>query len=205
MQRILFLINKQSEYNTDMPLQYFILFVVVIAVLAVWTYLFSRKQKQAQIEHINRLLEDVAKLRQRERMKLVAERAEKKPNEVQEKGMDEEEEEDLFLARVIELAHRLTPSGNATIEAIAAGMHMSVSTFRRRILAITGESPKTFLIAIRMREAANGLTETDKPLKVIAEKCGFSEVSSFARTFKRIYGMTPTEYRTQAANKQTNK
>ena len=63
-----------------MPLQYFILFVVVIAVLAVWTYLFSRKQKQAQIEHINRLLEDVAKLRQRERMKLVAERAEKKPN-----------------------------------------------------------------------------------------------------------------------------
>jgi len=28
----------------------------------------------------------------------------------------------------------------------------------------------------------------------VAQKCGFNETSSFSRTFKRIYGVAPTQY-----------
>ena len=195
-----------------MPLIYVILIIVLFCLSAAFTYILSRRQEQRQIEHINDLLKEVSQLRLRERLKHMEEaqnaRQEESGSQTAEEAINEtlenEQEDDLFIARVTELVYQRIPHGLITIESAASIMGMSVSTFRRRIIAITGESPKTFFLAIQMSEAARKLLKyPNKPLKVIADECGFSEVGSFARTFKRVFGMTPTEYREQA-QKTTN-
>lgn len=182
-----------------MPLSYAITILVFIVIAAIFTYLLSRKQEREQMAQINELLEKVTRLQQHEQMKHLANKNQQSSSEPEEKeGSNSDSER--FLAQVVTLIHQLMPQGNATVETIAEAMHVSVSTFRRRIIAITGQSPKVFLLTICMNEAAEKLlTRPKEPLKIIAEECGFSEVGSFARTFKRVYGMTPTEYRTQAA------
>ena len=73
---------------------------------------------------------------------------------------------------------------------------MSVQTFRRRLMSAAGESPKAFISAIQMEKAGKLLTEhPDMPIVDVAFKCGFEEASSFTHTFKRIYGITPSQYR----------
>ena len=40
------------------------------------------------------------------------------------------------------------------------------------------------------------LTETSLPVAEISEQAGYSTVSAFYKAFKRVHGMTPTDYRT---------
>ena len=73
---------------------------------------------------------------------------------------------------------------------------MGVQTFRRRLMAVTGESPKSFISAIQMERASKLLVDNpDMPVSRVANLCGYDETNSFARSFKRAYGITPSQYR----------
>ena len=87
------------------------------------------------------------------------------------------------------------PRGEFGVETIASQVNMSVSTFRRRLLAVTGKSPKAYIQAIQMERAIQLLDDPNQPVAQIAQLCGFSETSNFSHTFKRVYGCTPTQYR----------
>ena len=49
-----------------------------------------------------------------------------------------------------------------------------------------------------MEKAKSFLSNTDMPLRMIVEKLGYSNESSFIRKFKDATGMTPGEYRRQS-------
>ncbi|MNI97236.1 DNA-binding transcriptional regulator AraC [compost metagenome] len=53
-----------------------------------------------------------------------------------------------------------------------------------------------------MSKAMEQLVDTDEMIRTIAEQVGYSNVNSFVRIFKKITGLTPTEYR--AKNKERN-
>ena len=110
---------------------------------------------------------------------------------------DERNEEDRqFLMQVIEAVNLAMPSGNFGVETIASELNMSVQTFRRRLMAAAGESPKSYISAIQMERAVTLLTDSrDMPISKVANLCGFEETSSFGHTFKRIYGCSPSRYR----------
>lgn len=50
----------------------------------------------------------------------------------------------------------------------------------------------------RITHAQHLLRGTDMPIKTIAQSCGISDLNYFIRMFKRISGVTPKTYRTQA-------
>ncbi|WP_372661104.1 helix-turn-helix domain-containing protein [Cohnella sp.] len=52
-----------------------------------------------------------------------------------------------------------------------------------------------YLMDYRMSKAMEMLVGTDEMIRTIAEKVGYSNVNSFVRIFKKISGLTPTEYR----------
>ena len=102
----------------------------------------------------------------------------------------------IFLKRVIEVVNEGFADKQWSVEVVASKLNMSVQTFRRRLMSAAGESPKAFISAIQMEKAGNLLTEQpDMPIVDVAFKCGFDEASSFTHTFKRIYGVTPSQYR----------
>lgn len=87
------------------------------------------------------------------------------------------------------LSERLTLSGIAA----AVGVHpvYLATMFRRRYGSSVGE----YLRQSRIEFACRELSTTDAPLSDVALSAGFSHQSHFARTFKRLTGLTPAQYR----------
>jgi transcriptional regulator GlxA family with amidase domain len=63
----------------------------------------------------------------------------------------------------------------------------------------TGSSPSRYLRTLRMQDATTLLSDTFLTVKEIVARVGFTDDSHFAKGFKRIYGVTPTQYRRQNA------
>lgn len=57
------------------------------------------------------------------------------------------------------------------------------------------ESPGEYLRRIRMERATREVLLSKAPLKVIAERAGFSDQAHFSREFRRIHGVSPLDYR----------
>lgn len=58
-----------------------------------------------------------------------------------------------------------------------------------------GMTLRQYIIAYRLKQAKRLLELTDKSAAEIAEECGFTDASYFAKTFKSAFGITPKEYR----------
>ena len=58
-------------------------------------------------------------------------------------------------------------------------------------------TPIQYVKQFRIHKAAALLSSTDLKITEIGSFCGFQEMSYFAKSFKKIYGCTPTQYRLQ--------
>ena len=58
-----------------------------------------------------------------------------------------------------------------------------------------GTSVQQYLIQIRLAKAKGELESGFLSIKEIAAAVGFCNVNQFTNTFKRAYGITPTQYR----------
>lgn len=56
-------------------------------------------------------------------------------------------------------------------------------------------TPIQYVKQFRIHKAASLLSSTDLKIVDIGSKCGFQEMSYFAKSFKKVYGCTPTQYR----------
>lgn len=61
-----------------------------------------------------------------------------------------------------------------------------------------GMSPIEYLIKVRIGQAKTLLETTDFTIAIISESSGFSSQSLFAQTFRRLYDVTPSQYRKKA-------
>ncbi|MCR5107689.1 MAG: helix-turn-helix transcriptional regulator, partial [Lachnospiraceae bacterium] len=59
-------------------------------------------------------------------------------------------------------------------------------------------SPIEYLNRYRIRVAAGRLAESDDPISIIAEECGFLSDSYFSKMFKNMMKVSPREYRNNA-------
>ena len=82
-----------------------------------------------------------------------------------------------------------------TIEDIAAACAISTSECMRCFRATISTTPIAYLKTYRLQQAAIKLQSTNDKISVIAESCGFQEMSYFAKSFREIYGCTPSQYR----------
>ena len=107
-----------------------------------------------------------------------------------------ETEDHIFLMRLVKAVNDGLPTGHYGVEEIASRLNMSSQTFRRRLLSVTGDSPKAFISAIQMELATKLLSNhPEMPISQVANRCGYDEATSFNRIFRKVYGMTPTQYR----------
>ena len=58
-----------------------------------------------------------------------------------------------------------------------------------------GMTLRQYIISYRLKLSRRMLELTDKSTQEIAEECGFTDASYFAKTFKNAFAMTPKEYR----------
>ena len=83
--------------------------------------------------------------------------------------------------------------------AIAASASVSESECLRCFRSTIGTTPIQYLKHYRIQQAACLLTETHAKISDIAAACGFQDMSYFTRTFRKMMGCVPTEYRKNAS------
>lgn len=91
-----------------------------------------------------------------------------------------------------------------TVKRLADLAGMSVSTFKREFQKIYVESPATYIRIKKIEKALKLLSSTDLRATEIAYECGFSSISHFSRTFKKIQGIPPTLYKLNHFGKLLN-
>jgi len=84
---------------------------------------------------------------------------------------------------------------------LAERFNYNPSYFSEWFKAKTGKTFIQYVTEVRMEHAVRLLAETKLPLWDIAELTGFSNPSYFSSKFKKIYGMSPSEYRQASSEK----
>lgn len=78
---------------------------------------------------------------------------------------------------------------------ISNKLHVSEFHFNRLFTAITGITPKKYIIRRRLTLAATDLLNTKESIIDFAIKWGFNYSEDFSRSFKRYFEMSPVEFR----------
>ena len=84
-----------------------------------------------------------------------------------------------------------------TVESLAEQCCMSRSKFATLFSSIVGETPLAYLQQYRFRLASQHLREGQLSIQQIAHRVGYSSETAFSQTFKRLFNLTPSQYRQQ--------
>ena len=83
---------------------------------------------------------------------------------------------------------------NYGVEQLSSDLCMSRMTFYRKLQSAVGQKPTEFIRTIRLRHAAMLLREGRLSVTEISYATGFSSVSYFSRSFRTMFGVSPTQF-----------
>ena len=78
---------------------------------------------------------------------------------------------------------------------LAANASMSISHLSKVFKKETGGTMMEYIALMRCKKAAGLLKKTDLPVQEISNYVGYSDNNYFVKVFKKIYDLTPSEYR----------
>lgn len=84
-----------------------------------------------------------------------------------------------------------------TVNTLAKRASMSARTFARRFVEETGRTPMQWVTDQRVLYARRLLEETDLDIDHVADRSGFGTATLLRHHFRRVIGVTPSDYRRQ--------
>lgn len=182
----------------------------LVCLLALLTWIIYRMHVRRQRRHTAELMQEIDRVsRQYETMRIGRDNLPPAPSqgegatavdtsisplsEEQGEVLDERDRE--FILRLVEVTDAAIARRECSVDAIASDLNMSTATLRRRVIDATGDTPKAVISAIQMQKACILLSQhPDMPIGDVALQCGFDEIGNFTRTFKRTFGITPSQF-----------
>lgn len=83
-----------------------------------------------------------------------------------------------------------------TVASLAARAGVSRAALARRFTTLVGEPPMAYLTGWRLARAADLLRGSERTLAAVAREVGYSTAFALSAAFKRVYGTSPSAYRT---------
>ncbi|MDR0430569.1 MAG: response regulator [Tannerellaceae bacterium] len=102
-----------------------------------------------------------------------------------------------FMDRAYDYVKFNMSNPDLNIEEFGRQLHLSRTQLFRKVKALTGMSPSLFISTLRLKYAAELLLESSLTVSEIAYQVGFNNLSYFTSSFRKLYNITPTEYRQQ--------
>lgn len=142
---------------------------------------FNMKELALRVEKI---IEQRQKLRERFNQNLKLE-----PRDIAVTSADEK-----FLDRIMEIIEQNMSNTEFEVGQLQDELLMSRTQLFRKIKALTNQSPGDFIRTIRLKRAASLLDQKFGNIAQITYEVGFNNPSYFAKCFKELFGMLPSEY-----------
>lgn len=89
---------------------------------------------------------------------------------------------------------------NHTVKSLAEIACLSESQFKVLFKEHLGCTPNAYITDLRMQTALGLILNTDTPITIVAERCGYYNVSAFIRRFSTVYHQTPYRLRCHNQN-----
>lgn len=106
----------------------------------------------------------------------------------------DEDEEESPIRQAVRYIHSVLP-GDITLQEVAAKVHLNPSYLSQLFKQQMKINFIDYVLEHRMEKAKQFLSQTTLRVSEIAERVGYSDLAYFSNAYKRITGMTPSEYR----------
>ncbi|MFI9504342.1 AraC family transcriptional regulator [Nocardia sp. NPDC052566] len=94
---------------------------------------------------------------------------------------------------VLQAMHE-SPGTPWTLASLAARSGVSRTTMAKRFAEVVGEPPLSYLTDWRMTVAADLLARPGATVAAVAKRVGYADAFGFSSAFKRVRGLSPSEY-----------
>jgi len=142
---------------------------------------FNSKELNLRVKN---LVSQRQKLRERYRMEFLLE-----PAAVSVVSVDEK-----FLTKTREIIELQLSDSEFSVEELGKSMALSRMQLFRKIKSLTDQSPSEYIRTIRLKRAAQLIKSEYGNLAEITYEVGFNHPSYFAKCFRELYGVAPSEY-----------
>jgi signal transduction histidine kinase/DNA-binding response OmpR family regulator/ligand-binding sensor domain-containing protein len=102
--------------------------------------------------------------------------------------------DDYLLERVMAVINDNLTNSDINIEQIADEVGISRVHLHRKLKELTNQTPHELIRNIRLKQAANLLANGNQSIAGVMYACGYTNATSFARVFRQMYGITPSDY-----------
>ena len=114
---------------------------------------------------------------------------EEKMEDIRLKSPDEK-----LLDKIMECVRKNLTNSDLNIDMISDEVGISRVHLHRKMKELTGQTPHDFIRSIRLKKAAQLLTERGMNVTEVMYACGFANSASFSTIFRKYYGMSPRDY-----------
>lgn len=100
-----------------------------------------------------------------------------------------------FIQKALRVVEDKLADDTFDVEEFASAMALSRVQLYRKLKALTDQTPTDFIRTLRLRRAAQLLDQQAGNVAEVAYSVGFQNLSYFAKTFKELHGVAPSEWR----------
>jgi signal transduction histidine kinase/CheY-like chemotaxis protein/AraC-like DNA-binding protein/streptogramin lyase len=106
-----------------------------------------------------------------------------------------------FIKKAMEVVGQNFTNPEFGVDEFVNKMNVSRSLLHKKLSSLTDQSAGDFINALRMKKAAGLILLNHLSISEIAFEVGFNDPKYFSRSFKKYFGITPSDYFTQNAVK----
>ncbi len=185
-------LHKENEQLLSRARVYIIIGIVLALLLALGVWLWMRRRMRRREAALRAIIEALQQSETDTLDNL------KTPEQTAQPSDALSPEDRQFLARIVTFVHNNMEQTDISVESMASDLCITRGQLNRRVKAVAGITTQQYVMRIRMEQARLLLSShTDLPISEVAYRCGFSDPASFTRAFRKLYDISPTQYRNE--------
>ena len=99
-----------------------------------------------------------------------------------------------FMSELYQLMENELSNSELDVARMTEMLHISRTKFYYKVKGLTGENPSVFFKRYKLNRAAQLMKDRRYNISEIADMTGFSTLSHFSTSFKKQFGVSPSEY-----------
>lgn len=104
-------------------------------------------------------------------------------------------QDNAFMTELYRLLETELSNSEIDVTRVSEMMHTSRTKFYYKVKGLTGQTPNLFFKTYKLNRAAELLREGKYNVSEIADITGFSSLIYFSTSFKKQFGVVPSEYK----------